>query len=189
MQPQDNANKDLTTLLRAWREGSGSAFDEAIERGYEELKRVAATRLRLSGGVATLSPTELLHEAVLRILPGTMDFKNRAHFFATISLTVRSILVDHARARSAQKRGGGLLQVTLTDVEQGEDSLAADLLALEQALQQLEALDPRAAEVMHLTFYGGMSREDIAELLQISETTVRRDLRFARSWLDKTLRP
>jgi RNA polymerase sigma factor (TIGR02999 family) len=178
---------DLTTLLNAWREGDGTAFGHLIDKVYDELKRVAASRLRQVGGSPTLSPTELLHEAVLRVMPGEMDFKSRAHFFATMSLTIRSILVDHARARSANKRGGDLLRVTLTNADVGEESMALDLLAMDQALCQLEAHDPRCAQVMHLTYFAGLEQDAIAGLLDVSIPTVKRDLRFARAWLTEAM--
>jgi RNA polymerase sigma factor (TIGR02999 family) len=178
---------DLTTLLHAWREGSGTAFGSVIDQVYEELKRIAARRLSHSGGSATLSPTDLLHEALIGIMPTNMDFKNRAHFFATMSLAIRSILVDHARARAANKRGGDMVRVTMTNADIGEESMAIDLLAMDQALAQLERLDARCAQVMHLTYFGGLEQEAIASLLDISIPTVKRDLRFARAWLTKAM--
>jgi RNA polymerase sigma factor (TIGR02999 family) len=178
---------DLTTLLHAWREGSGTAFGNVIDQVYEELKRIAARRLSQGGGSATLSPTDLLHEALIGIMPTNMDFKNRAHFFATMSLAIRSILVDHARARSANKRGGDMVRVTMTNADIGEESMAVDLLAMDQALSQLETRDARIGQVMHLTYFGGLEQEAIASLLDISIPTVKRDLRFARAWLTKAM--
>ena len=179
--------QDLTTVLREWREGSGTAFGSLLDQVYDELKVIAAKRLNQSGGAVTMSPTELLHEALIGIMPDKPEFKNRAHFFATMSLAIRSILVDHARARAANKRGGDLVRVTLTTADVGEESATTDLLALDQALTQLEELDPRCGQVMHLTFFAGLSREEIAQLLNISVATVRRDLSFARAWLTKAL--
>ena len=177
---------DLTTLLHAWHAGDGNALSVAIDRLYDDLKRMAAGRVHGNGG--TLSPTELVHEAVLSLLPGRAEFANRAHFLATLSLAMRSILVDHARARSAEKRGGDRIQVSLSGIDlEGPGSAAVDMLALEQALTQLEALDPRCGKVMHLTYFGGLAQEEIAELLAVSVPTVKRDLRFARAWLLKAL--
>ena len=137
---------------------------------------------------ATLSPTELVHETALGMMQSPMDFANRAHFFATMSLAMRSILVDHARARAADKRGGDEVRVSLSHVESGdEEGMAVDLLALEQALTQLEALDPRCGQVMHLTYFGGLQQGEIALVLNVSVPTVKRDLRFARSWLLKAI--
>ncbi len=179
--------RDLTTLLHAWREGSGTAFGKLIDSVYGELKVIAAKRINQIGGNATLSPTDLLHEALIGIMPGNMDFKNRAHFFATMSLAVRAILVDHARARAAAKRGGQQIRVTYTEGNAGEASLVTDLLIIEQSLTELERLDPRCGQVVHLTYFGGLSYEEIALLLDISISSVTRDLRFARGWIAKEL--
>jgi RNA polymerase sigma factor (TIGR02999 family) len=177
---------DLTTLLQAWHRGDGAAFSVAIERVYGELKRMAAHRVH--GGGGTLSPTELVHEAVINLLPSRADFANRAHFLATMSLAMRAILVDHARARHAEKRGGDRIQVSLAGIDLASpDDAAIDMLALEQALTRLEALDARCGQVMHLTYFGGLSQEEIASLLDVSVPTVKRDLRFARAWLIKAV--
>jgi RNA polymerase sigma factor (TIGR02999 family) len=182
--PQDSS---LTALLHEWRNGSGTAFGEVIDQVYDQLRAIAAGRISRSGGALTLSPTELLHEVLIKVMPAPMEWKDRSHFFATMSLAIRSILVDHARARATEKRGGDRLKVTLTSANVGEDSMALDLIALDQALTRLEALDARCAEVMHLTYFGGLSHEEIAGLLKISEATVARDLRFARGWIKQAL--
>jgi RNA polymerase sigma factor (TIGR02999 family) len=178
---------DLTQLLHAWRNGDGQAFSAAIDRVYGELKRMAVQRIG-GRGEGTLSPTELVHEAVLGMMPAPMDFANRAHFLATMSLAMRAILVDHARARSAEKRGGDQVRMSLSRIDAEDASDAAiDVLALEQGLSRLEALDPRCGQVMHLTYFGGLSQEEIGGLLNVSIPTVKRDLRFARAWLLKAL--
>ncbi len=176
----------VTEQLHEWRDGSDAAFAAVVEQLYPELKKIAARRLGHSGN-ATLTPTELLHEALLQALPAPADFRSRAHFIATMSLAIRSILIDHARARVAHKRGGGALRVTLNGVEPGDDSMVVDLLAIEQALTQLEQLDPRCGRVMHLTYFAGLARAEIAELLEVSLPTVDRDLKFARAWLNQAL--
>ena len=178
----------LTALLQSWRQGSSTAFGMLIDQVYEQLRAIAAKRLGQGNGSLTFSPTELVHEALLGVMPAPGVFQNRVHFFATISLAIRSLLVDHARARSAGKRGGGLIRVTLSHAEQGKESEIVDLLAIEEALTQLERLDARCAQVMHLTCFAGLGREEIAGLLGISVPTVDRELRFARSWLNKALR-
>jgi len=185
---QAASNLDLTRLLQRWRNGDGFVFSTLIERAYPALKRIAARRVGSQNGASTLAPTELVHEAVLGMMQAPMDFANRAHFFATMSLAMRSILIDHARARAADKRGGNGVQVSLSRVDMGnEEGLAVDLLALEQALLQLEALDRRCGQVMHLTYFGGLEQEEIAVVLDVSVPTVKRDLRFARSWLLKAI--
>lgn len=189
MSASELPQSSLTEQLVAWRAGNEGAFAEVVEETYADLKRIAARRIAQGGGTATLSPTELLHEVLMRAMEGAGEFKNRVHFFATMSLAIRSILVDHARARVAQKRGGHQLLVTLNDNDLGEDSMVGDLLAIEQALTQLEQLDPRCGKVMHLTYFGGLNRAEISELLQISVPTIDRDLKFARAWLNRALHP
>ncbi len=177
----------LTTLLQSWQQGDGAAFSQLFDQVYDQLKKIAAQRLREVGNNSALSPTELLHEAVIRIADAPTDWKNRAHFFASMSLYIRAALVDHARAAAAQKRGGEFLRVTLTDSALGEESQIADLLALDQALTVLEKVDERGSQVLHLTYFAGLSREEIAGVLDISISTVDREIRFARAWLMTTL--
>jgi RNA polymerase sigma factor (TIGR02999 family) len=176
----------LTTLLHQWKQGSDTAFAAIIDQVYDTLRGIAARRLSQSGTV-TLSPTELVHEALMNAMPMSMEFNSRAHFLATMSLAIRSILIDHARARSAEKRGGGLIRVTLTGSELGEESGVVDLIAIEEALCNLEALDPRCGQVLHLTYFGGLKRDEVASVLNISVPTVDRDLQFGRSWLNAAL--
>jgi RNA polymerase sigma factor (TIGR02999 family) len=177
----------LTALLQAWKDGEGAACGQVYELAYAELKQIAAQRLSQSGRDLTLTPTVLLHEAFLRVAETPLGFKNRAHFFASMSLYIRSALVDHARARIAAKRGGEHLRVSLSDVQAGEESMVAEILALDQALARLEALDPRGAQVLHLTYFAGLDRMQIVEVLGISLASVDRDLRFARAWLRQEL--
>ena len=177
----------LTQLLEAWRSGEGAAYAQVFTLAYAELKQIAAQRLRQSGRDLTITPTVLLHEAYLRVVETSVDFKNRAHFFASMSLYIRSALVDHARARQAAKRGGAELRVSLSELSEGEDSMVAEILALHQALQRLESLDPRASEVMHLTHFAGLDRLQITQVLGLSLASVDRDLRFARAWLRQEL--
>src|ERR1044071_6828076 len=117
----------LTERLAAWRQGSGTAFGELLDEVYGQLRAMAAKRLRAGGGAPTLSPTELVHEALLELMPAPREFQNRVHFFATMSLAIRSILVDQARARSAGKRGGGLVRVTLSGLPAGGGEEIVDL--------------------------------------------------------------
>lgn len=177
----------LTQLLHAWQRGDGDAFGRLVGAVHGELLRMAGSRLRAADG-QTLSRGDLLNEALLRLMQGTQpDWQSRAHFFATVSLTMRSVLVDHARQRLAAKRGGDAERVTWTLEAFGEESLAADLLTLDALLRQLQAEDPRAAEVLQLTYFAGLAREDIALVLDVSLATVDRELRFARAWLGEQL--
>ena len=182
-QPQ----KQLTQLLVAWRGGDREAFDSLLAQVYRDLRRIAELRLRRDARGATLSPTELVHEAVLGLMRGEPDFNDRAHFFATLSMAMRAILIDHARARVAEKRGGERVMVSLSKIDSHTDAMAVDLLALEQALLALEKLDTRSAQVMHLSCFGGLDQEQIAQVLGISIPTVKRDLRFARAFVGKAL--
>ena len=177
----------LTDLLYQWREGSGSAFASLIDQVYARLHSMAAIRVNQAGRSVTLSPTELLHEVLIDAMPAPMDWQNRAHFYATMSPVIRSTLVDHALARAANKRGGDPIRVTLTGADVGEESMAFDLLVIDQALSRLEAEDARCGQVMHLTYFGGLSQEEIANVLHISVASVTRGLRFARAALAKAL--
>lgn len=178
-------DSSLTTLLHAWQKGDEAAFHHLFEQAYAELKKIARQRLYQLHGNCSLAPTELLHDAILRVMGAPIDWQNRAHFFASMSLYLRAVMVDHARARHADKRGGGVVHVTLSNADVGAESGVADLLALDSALKHLEELDQRSSEVLHLTYFAGLDREEIADVLKISLPTVVRDLRFAKSWLNQ----
>lgn len=173
----------LTQWLQSWQQGNADAFASVFEQAYAQLRQIAAMRIAKVAGDATLSPTELLHEAVLRVLGRDVTWQNRAHFFASMSVYMRAVLVDHARARLSDKRGAGAVHITLEAAERGEESSIVDLLALDQALNQLEQLDARSSAVLHLTLFAGLARNDIAEVLKVSVQIVDRELRFAKSWL------
>ncbi len=173
----------LTQWLQSWQQGNADAFASVFEQAYAELRQIAAMRIAKVAGDATLSPTELLHEAVLRVIGSKVTWQNRAHFFASMSVYMRAVLVDHARARLSDKRGGGAVHVTLERAESGEASGIVDLLALDQALRQLEQLDARSSAVLHLTLFAGLARNEIADVLNVSVQIVDRELRFAKSWL------
>jgi len=177
----------LTDLLRSWRDGEGAAYHEIIQLAYAQLKQIAAQRLGQRGRELTLTPTELLHDALLRVAEAPRDWSNRAHFYASMSLFIRSTLVDYARARQALKRGEPAQHVSLSLLEDGEPAMAADLIALDQALVKLAALDPRGSQVLHLTYFAGLDREQIAGVLGVSLSSVDRDLRFTRAWLREEL--
>lgn len=178
---------DLTGLLHAWRGGDSSARDRVVEQVYGALRRMAAARMGEAERSPTLQPTALVHEALMRLLGSDVDWNNRSHFLAVAALQMRNILVDHARARLAAKRGGGAVMVTLDGVDSAQPQHEADLLALEQALSLLEKRDPRLARVIEMTYFGGMQRDEIADVLQVSIATVDRDLRFGRAFLGKQL--
>jgi len=184
--PQGDTFDSMTVLLHAWKRGDGQAFARVAEALQNDFMRMAAARLNGSDAV-TLSKGEVVNEAWLRLMNSPQRWENRAHFFATASLTMRSVLREHARAKLADKRGGNPRQVGLTQAELGEESQAAELLNLDALLNQFSRQDPRAAQVLELSYFTGLQRADIAEILGISIPTVDRELRFARAWLSERL--
>jgi RNA polymerase sigma factor (TIGR02999 family) len=180
------APEDLTQLLQAWQGGSQDAFSRIVQALHHDFLRMAASRLR-GQSTPSLSRGDVVSEALLRLMAKPQDWASRAHFFGTVSLTMRSVLCDHARARLSDKRGGGRLQLTLSSALLGEESMAADVLTLERLLLQLEQLDPRAMQVLQMTYFTNLKREDIALVLDISPRTLDRELRFGRAWLAEQL--
>ncbi len=176
----------ITELLRAWRAGQTAVLPRLTDLVYDELHRMAWRRLR-AADAPTLNPTALVHEAFLRLCQSDVDWRDRAHFFALAALHMRNVLVDHARAQQAEKRGGGALHVTLTAAGADGADGSADLLALHQALQRLEAEDARTGKIIELTYFGGLNRDEVAHVLEVSVPTVDRGLRFGRAWLRREL--
>ncbi len=185
------SENSLTTMLHAWHASQmgiqDGSFNILIETCYEQLRRMASTRVKESG-VVSVSATELLHDAIICIGESDADIKNSKHFLATMSLKMRALLVDHARANLTEKRGGDQMRITLTDLDIGVNDSSFELVALDDAFNQLDATEPRSAQVMHLTYFAGMQREDIAKLLDISLPTVDRELRFGRAFAMDSLR-
>jgi RNA polymerase sigma factor (TIGR02999 family) len=175
----------VTRLLRAWQRGDDGASDELVPAVYEELRRLAASRLRNERGSHTLQATALVHEAWLRLADQRGNWENRAHFFAIAARTMRRILVDHARRRATAKRGLAVTGVPIDDVMDLLPAPMPDdrLLALDEALDRLATLDARQAQVVELRFFAGLSVEDAANLLEISPSTIKREWATARAWL------
>lgn len=184
------ADPRLTQLLHAWQHGDAGAADELVPLVYAELRRIAANRLRSERAGHTLQPTVLVHEAWMRLADQRADWQNRGHFFAIAAQAMRRILVDHARRRATAKRGENPVSVAVDDVAHLLPSPMPDerLLALDAALDRLAALDARQAKVVELRFFGGLSVEDTATLLDISPTTVKREWATARAWLFDAVR-
>jgi len=184
------SKQQITALLALVREGDQQAASQLLELVYPELRRLAQHYMDRERPGHTLQATALVHEAYLRIFDAEpIQWQDRAHFFAVAANRMRQILVDHARAREAERRGGGRVQVSLdaeTAVALGPDY---DLIALDEALERLEALDPRACRVVELRFFGGLTEAEAAEVLGISPATLKRDWEFARAWLFSRLRP
>ncbi len=180
----------LTTMLDAWQTShhgmQDSAFHALIEACYAQLRRLAGERLRESGAIS-LSPTDLLHDAIIYIGASHAAIKNTDHFLATMSLKMRSLLIDHARTKLADKHGGDLIRITLTDANIATSDVTYELIALDAAFNQLDEIEPRCAQVMHLTYFAGMKRADIAKLLDVSLFTIDADLRFGHAFAMESL--
>ena len=184
----DRAQKSVTQLLAAWGDGDQAALDQLVPMVYEELRRLARSYMRRERQNHTLQTTALVNEAYVRLVDQKhVRWQNRAHFFAISAQLMRRILVDHARRRGYQKRGGGALQVTLAGAESLTDERTPDLVALDEALTSLAEIDPRRSQVVELRFFGGLSIEETAEVLKLSPTTVERDWTIAKAWLRKTV--
>jgi RNA polymerase sigma factor (TIGR02999 family) len=182
------ATAEITRLLHAWRGGDEGAFDRLVPLVYGELRKIAHGYMRGERDEATLQATALVNEAYLRLMDaGTVDFEDRAHFFAVSAQTMRRILVDAARARLRAKRGGQAAKVNLDDVADFSAGRSDDVVAVDDALHALAKLDPRKAKVIELRFFGGLSVEETAVVLKISSQSVMRDWRLARSWLLREL--
>jgi RNA polymerase sigma factor (TIGR02999 family) len=159
-----------------------------MEIVYEELHRIAARQMHREHGEMTLQTTALVHEVYLRLCHSEpIDWKNRAHFYAVAAQQLRRVLVDHSRRVHSQKRGGDVVKISLWESDGATVSLDERLLAVDQALGRLERLDPRAARVVELRFFGGLEEKEAAEALQISVATLKRDWDFAKSWLTSQL--
>ena len=172
----------LTTLLQAWSRGDIAARDQLFSFVYAELRRRADRYLQREDPGHTLQPTGLVHEAYLRLSAQNPGWKNRIQFFAVASQMMRRILVDHARARRAAKRPDRTIQVALGE-EPGSDSREVDVIALDEALEELAKADARTAQLVDLRFFGGLTQEEVASVLGVSLATANRDWRVARAWL------
>ena len=179
---------NITGLLHQWQGGDLNAREQLFEVLYADLLLVARHRLSRHGG-STLQPAALVNESLVRLLDSEAGYENRAHFVAVAALRMRAVLVDQARARAASKRGGNVEMLTLSHAgaAPGEQDMAYEVLALHKALNRLAVQEPRAASAIELTYFGGMSREEIGLVLGVSLPTVDRDLRFARAWLNQQL--
>lgn len=173
----------VSRLLLAWRQGDASARDQLLTHIYDELHRLAERRLRSEDPGHTLQATALIHEAFIRLVDADVQWTSRAHFFAIAARLMRRILVDHAKALRRQKRGGGAARVSLDDALLITPEPDADLVALDAALVELEKFDERKAKAIELHYFGGLTYDEVAEILGISAATVHRELRMAKAWL------
>jgi len=175
---------EVTQLLQQWSEGRQDALDLLIPQIYGELRRLASSYLRRERPDHTLQPTALVNEAFLKLVDQkAVRWQNRAHFFGIAAQAMRRILVDHARAHSAGKRGAGGRQVALDESVAITPSPDIDMLALDEALTRLERLDPQQSRIVELRFFGGLTIEETAEVMRISPATIGRDWTLAKAWL------
>lgn len=179
-----SSSQHITALLVRWREGDREALDEMMPLVYKELRRMAHYHMRRQRQDHTLQTSALINEAYLRLVEHkNMRWQNRAHFFAVAAQAMRRILVDHARARGYDKRGGGALKVSFDEAVIGAQERGAELIALDDALKDLAAIDPRKCQVVELRYFGGLSVDETAEVLGVSSVTVMREWRSAKGWL------
>ena len=180
--------QEVTVLLRAWAGGDSDALDRLVPLIYADLRKMAGRKMRQEAAGNTLQPTALVNEAYLRLLGSEVSWQDRAHFLAVAARTMRRILVDAARARGADKRGGGVVKVELNASLDGGPQRPEDLIALDDALEALAAFDERKARVVEMKFFGGLSVEETAVVLKVSPSTVMGDWRLARAWLQREMR-
>ena len=184
-----NSDGGPTELLRAWSRGDGSALHRLIPLVYEELHRLARRHMRQERPDHTLQATSLVNEAYLRLIDiNRVEWRDRTHFLAVAAQMMRRILVESARNRRRQKRGGGAVHVNLDDVPELPDSKKRDLVALNDALSALATFDARMGQVVELRFFGGLTVEEAAEVLNVSAETVMRDWKTAKAWLLREIR-
>ena len=181
MRPAPN---EITQLLKDWSSGDQTALDKLMPLVYEELHQLAHQYMRREQPGHLLQTSALINEAYLRLVDQQeTHWENRAHFFGIAARLIRQILVDEARKRNAAKRGGGDIQVSLMEAANASQQQAANVIALDEALQNLAVVDSRQSEIVELRFFGGLSIEETAQVLNVSPGTVMRDWTFARAWL------
>ncbi len=179
---------DVTALLGRLSDGETAALDQLLPAVYEELRRIAHSQLREEREDHTLRTTELVHEAYLKLVDhSAVDWQDRQHFFAVAARAMRQVLVDHARRQAAAKRGGDAPEVPLQKVTLPRETKTAELIALDDALDQLAEQDERAAKVVECRFFGGYTIAETADVLGVSRSTVKRDWRGAQAWLNRAL--
>ena len=180
----DMSPQEVTQLLADWGKGDRSALDRLFPLVHSELRRIAQRQMNQERAGHTLQATALVNEAYLKLVgQQELEWQNRAHFFAVCAQMMRHILIDHARAHARDKRGGGAIQVSLNDVAALAEDQASYFLALDEALRLLESLDPQKGKIVELRYFGGLSIEETAEVLNISPRTVRREWQRSKAWL------
>jgi RNA polymerase sigma factor (TIGR02999 family) len=184
-----DSSEEITRLLQAWTDGDREAFEKLAPLVYKQLRRLAMRYLRQERAGHTLQTTALVNEAFVRMIRWqSVPWQNRAHFFAVSAQLMRRILVDHARRYHRAKRGGSMRPVSLDQTPEVSAVHGEELIAVDEALDRLAAIDARSARVVELRFFGGMSVDEMAEVLKVSHMTISRDWEFAKAWLLKELR-
>ncbi|MEM9557849.1 MAG: sigma-70 family RNA polymerase sigma factor [Acidobacteriota bacterium] len=181
------SDPSVTDLLLDWRAGEEGALELLMPRLYRELRRIAQAQIKDEQPGQTLSATDLVHEAYLRLVDADVSWNDRAHFLAVAARVMRRILVDRSRAKARVKRGGSARRVPLDEVHVARLEPATDLLALDRALRDLAELDDRKSQAVELVYFGGLTYDEVATVLEISRATVHRDLRLAKAWLHDRL--
>jgi RNA polymerase sigma factor (TIGR02999 family) len=184
----DELQHEVTQILHEWSDGDKDAPARLMPLVYNELRRQARNYLARERGSHTLQPTALVHEAYLRLVDQTrISWQNRAHFFGIAANMMRRVLVDHARSHASEKRGGAAVRLSIEDIQIPLEQRASDLVALDEALEKLVKFDERKAKIVEMRFFGGLTDEEIAEVLNVSSRTVLRDWKTARLWLYREL--
>ena len=179
---------DVTEILHEWSSGDPEAPERLMPFVYDELRRLARTFLSREREGHTLQPTALVHEAYVRLVDQTrVNWQSRAHFYGIASSMMRRVLIDHARAHATEKRGGGTIRLSIDDVQVPLEERAASFVALDEALERLAQFDDRKCKIVEMRFFGGLSDEEIAEVLGVSTRTVLRDWKTVRLWLYREL--
>lgn len=184
---QASDSNAVTRLLREWRGGDASAQARLMPIVYERMRELADSYMKRERVDHTLQATALVHEAYARLVDVDIDWQDRVHFYVVAARTMRRILVEHARGKNRQRRGGGWQRETWDDAAIVTSEPDIDMLALDEAMSKLEAQDARKSQAIELHYFGGLSYKEIATALEISEATVDRDLRMAKAWLHRTL--
>lgn len=182
-------SSEITQLLVGWRDGDQQALNALLPLVHDELRKLARGYMRRERADHTLQTTALVNEAYLRLGKGEVaNWQNRTHFFAVAAQVMRRVLIDHARSYRYEKRGGGAQRVDIDDLHGMSEERASELIDLDEALSSLASVDQRKSRIIELRFFGGLNIDEVAEILELSPTTVQREWRAARAWLQRFLK-
>ena len=184
---ETSLQETVTALLIEWRSGNSQAFNKLVPLVYNELHKLARHKMQNEREGHTLQHTALVHEAFLKLVQMDVSWNDRAHFFAMAARAMRHILVDHARTKNRDKRGGEFEKVSLNEADATSGQATVDILDLDRALQRLSEIDSRKGEIIELHYFGGMTHEEMAAVTGVSATTVDRELRLAKAWIKREL--